>query len=294
MSAGGLLLGTLGVFVEEAHTDPLTAVWFRCAFGLLALLLWGAWRGRLRELRMPRRAAWLSVMAGLLMLLNWALFFAAIPRTSIALATVVFHVQPLWVLAFGMLWLGEPASRLRIAALGLALLGLSLATGLWSGHLARSDGMLLGIGCALGGSLSYAAVTIIAKQQRGVSSYALAAWQCGVGTLVLAAWPWFHGWPALPAWGWLAGLGMLHTALAYVLLFAGMQRLPASQIALLQFVYPLTAIVVDAVVYGRVFDVWQWAGVALMGSALWAARQRPAGESATPATAADARVPARG
>ena len=32
MVAGGLLLGTLGVFIEEAHQDPLTAVWFRCAF----------------------------------------------------------------------------------------------------------------------------------------------------------------------------------------------------------------------------------------------------------------------
>jgi len=294
MCAGGLLLGTLGVFVEEAHADPLTAVWFRCAFGLLALLLWSACRGRLAELRLPRRAALLSVVAGLLMLLNWALFFAAIPRTSIALATVVFHVQPLWVLAFGMLWLGERASRLRIAALLLALLGLSLATGLWSGHLARSETMLLGIGCALGGSLSYAAVTLIAKQQRGVSSLALATWQCGVGCAVLAAWPWLHGWPPLPAWGWLAGLGVLHTALAYVLLFAGMQRLPASQIALLQFVYPLAAIAVDAVVYGRVLDAGQWAGVALMGAALWAARQRPADGSATRAGAAGARAPARG
>ncbi|HNJ84680.1 MAG TPA: EamA family transporter, partial [Piscinibacter sp.] len=55
MSAGGALLGTLGVFVEEAGQAPLTAVWFRCAFGLLALLAWGAATRRLGELRLRGR-----------------------------------------------------------------------------------------------------------------------------------------------------------------------------------------------------------------------------------------------
>ena len=40
MVAGGLMLGTLGIFLEEAGQSPLTAVWFRCAFGLLALTAW--------------------------------------------------------------------------------------------------------------------------------------------------------------------------------------------------------------------------------------------------------------
>jgi hypothetical membrane protein len=36
--AGGVLLGTIGVFVEEAGQHPLVTVWSRCAFGALALL----------------------------------------------------------------------------------------------------------------------------------------------------------------------------------------------------------------------------------------------------------------
>src|SRR2546423_10948188 len=46
MVAGGTLLGTLGVFVEEADQSPLTPVFFRCAFGALALLGYGAASGR--------------------------------------------------------------------------------------------------------------------------------------------------------------------------------------------------------------------------------------------------------
>ena len=50
MVGGGLLLGTLGIFIEEAGQPALTAVWFRCFFGLLALTLWFAVSSRWSEL----------------------------------------------------------------------------------------------------------------------------------------------------------------------------------------------------------------------------------------------------
>lgn len=278
MTLGGLLLGTLGVFVEEAGQHPLTAVWFRCAFGLLALCLWCAWRRGWHELRLPRRSLAWAVAAGLLMVLNWALFFAAIQRTSIAVATVAFHVQPVWVMAYGVLVLGEAAPARRWVAIAAALGGLVLATGLAgtgaAGPVGHPD-FVWGVLLALGGSLSYAAVTVIAHRERQVSSLALAWWQCAVGTLVLLAWPVWHGWPAPGAsWGWLAGLGVVHTGLAYVVLYAGMQRLTPSRIAVLQFVYPVAAIVFDALVYGRWLSPVQLVGVGVMGAALWAARGR--------------------
>lgn len=110
--------------------------------------------------------------------------------------------------------------------------GLALATGLFegaggvgSGALQR-PGYLFGPALCLGGSLCYALVTPIAKQCRTVSSFAL-AW-----------WPVVHGWTAMgSAWAWLAGLGVVHTGLAYVVLCAGMARLSTQRIALLQFVY---------------------------------------------------------
>lgn len=277
MVGGGLLLGTLGVFVEEAGQHPLSTVWFRCAFGALALLLWGAASGRLGELRLRGRALAAAVAAGVLMIVNWALFFAAISRTSIGVATVVFHVQPLWVLALGAWWLHEKVSKRQAAAAVVALLGLALATGLFEGDAvagAWGPAYLLGLAMCLGGSFSYACVTLIAKAAPGVGSFALAWWQCLVGTLLLAWWPLVHGWPdAAAAWGWLAGLGVLHTGLAYVVLYAGMARLPTSRIAMLQFVYPGAAVLMDWLVYGRALSAWQLAGVAVMGLALASTRR---------------------
>ncbi len=282
MVTGGLLLGTIGVFVEEAAQHPLTAVWFRCAFGGAALLLWGAGSGRLGELRLRGKGLAAALAAGVLMITNWALFFAAIERTSIAVATVVFHVQPLWVIALGAWWLRERVTRAQLGAALLALAGLTLATGLLDGaHGAAADGTALtggyahGLLMCLGGSLSYAVVTLIAKLARGTSSFALAWWQCAVGTVALACWPWVHGWPAWgTSWAWLAGLGVIHTGLAYVVLYAGMARLSTARIALLQFAYPAAAVVVDWLVYGRALSAVQGVGVALMAVALLGVRSR--------------------
>jgi drug/metabolite transporter (DMT)-like permease len=285
MVAGGLLLGTIGVFVEEAAQHPLTTVWFRCAFGGAALLLWGAASGRLHELRLRGRALVAALAAGALMIANWALFFAAIERTSIAVATVVFHVQPLWVIALGAWWLRETVTRWQLGAALLALAGLTLATGLVDGAAHRaasgdasSSGYTIGLLMCLGGSLSYAAVTLIARWAKDrTTSFALASWQCAVGTVALAWWPALHGWPAWgSSWAWLAGLGVIHTGLAYVVLYAGMARLSTSRIALLQFVYPAAAVVIDWLVYGRALSAVQLIGVSLMAVALLGVRQHKA------------------
>jgi drug/metabolite transporter (DMT)-like permease len=101
--------------------------------------------------------------------------------------------------------------------------------------------------------------------------------------LVLAWVPLVYGLPTqASAWAWLAGLGVLHTGLAYAVVFAGMARLALGKIAVLQFVYPLTAVLVDWAVYGRTLQPLQLAGVAIMALALWTIR-RPGAATLTPA-----------
>ena len=292
VASSGLVLGTIGIFLQQAGQHPLTAVFFRCVFGALALLAFAGTFGRLAELRPSRRALAVAALTGLLVTVMWAAFFAAIQWTSIALATVVFHLQPIWVLLAGVLLWGERLTLGRSLAVVAALVGLTMATGLTTGLITASaagqtnpalggEHFLLGIACAALGSVCYAAVSLIAKQQRSATSLGLTFWQCLVGSVLLAWWPWLHDLPAQAllwhwaVWAWLAGLGVFHTGLAYALMYAGMQRLEAGRIAVLQFVYPISAIVLDWAVYGRNLSATQWAGVGLMGTALWFASRAP-------------------
>lgn len=279
MVGAGVVLGTVGIFVEEAGQDPAATVWFRCMFGLGALLAWGAATRRLHEITGLRGRELAAVIgAGVLMIASWGLFFAAIPLCSIAVSTVVFHLQPFWLLTMGAFFLRERVTRAQWAVAGVALTGLALASGVLdqdAASWAERNGYAVGLGLSLAGSVLYAGAGLIAKSEaQRVGSFALSTGQCAVGALAQSAWPLVHGLPDWGrAWGWLAGLGVLHTGLAYVLLYAGMARLATGRIAVLQFVYPATAVLLDWAVYGRALSPLQMMGVVLMGAALWTLRR---------------------
>ncbi|SAK96566.1 integral membrane protein [Caballeronia hypogeia] len=268
---GCALLGTIGVFLHEANTDPLTATWFRCAFGLLGMTAWVSARGHARSLRLTRATATWVLAASTLMVLSWALFFSAVERVSTGVAIVLFHVQPMWVLVLGALWLKEPIGKQRFGAVLVAMTGLALATGIVE-H--ASSGALdpaywLGVAACLAGSLCMACVTIVARRLHALPAGVLAWWQCALGTLALLVWPMQHGWPAWGmSWAWLAGLGLIHTGLAYTLMYVGMARLATGRVAVLQFVYPAVAIVIDWLVFGQRLSTLQLAGIALMSVAI--------------------------
>jgi len=278
---GSGLLGTIGIFVAHAHTDPLTLTWFRCAFGWLGLTLWMGLRRQGHTLRLSRRTSILVISAGSLMVAAWALFFVALQQIPTGMAVVLFHVQPLWLLLLGVCWLKERVGVRRILAVLIALLGLVLATGLLSSvqEVAISSERWLGIAACLLGALCTASVTLIAKRLAHLPSGVIVWWQCAIGTLVLCLWPASHGWPAWGAsWGWLMGLGLLHTAVAYTLLYAGMATLATSRIALLQFVYPAVAVAIDWLYFRQTLDLLQWSGIVLICAAIWAS-ERPASRS---------------
>lgn len=278
---GSACLGTIGVFVHQAAVDPLTATWFRCAFGWLGLSAWIRLRGPWRMLRPDRADALRVLAASALMVLAWWLFFFAIARTSTGVAVVLFHLQPMWVLLLGRWWLREPVGRRRLVWVGIAMLGLMLATGVLEPILAnqapdhRPPGYLLGIAACLVGAACTAGVTLLAKDLRRMPSGGLAWWQCALGTLVLWVWPVQQGWPPWgAAWAWLAGLGWIHTAVAYTLLYAGMTRMTSGRIAVWQFAYPAVAILIDGLYFDQRLGLVQWVGMVLMVVAIVAAERR--------------------
>ncbi|WP_454873928.1 DMT family transporter [Paraburkholderia xenovorans] len=266
LASGGLLMGTLGIFVEEAQLGALVLVFFRCLFGFLSLAAYCAWKGFFTHAHFTRRTVTLALITGVLMVTQWVGFFDAIHRTSIAVATVVFHVQPFWVVLIGAALFNERLGMDRLGWIAAAFVGLVLASGVavtqnWQGHASY----LIGVGEALVGSVLYASVTLIAKGLGNLRPHLLTLTQCAVGVVCLpfiAPLTAAHIGPM--QWFWLVGMGVLHTGLSYVLIYGALPKLSTPVIAVLLFVYPLTAIVVDAVVYGRTLSMPQFAGMVLI------------------------------
>ncbi|RUU51230.1 DMT family transporter [Mesorhizobium sp. M2C.T.Ca.TU.002.02.1.1] len=261
------IAGTVGAFVTESGQHPVTVVFWRCVFGSLFLAAWCLLRGYLPDRTLsPSRLA-LATLGGVCMVLSWTAFFAGFAMTSIATTTIVYHVQPFFVVLIGVVFLKERVSLDQLLWMLGAFVGVALASGLVVAHGHTDAKWALGIALTLGAALLYAVATILAKglgQQRAEITVLC---QTLVGVVLLAPFA-DIGHPIPPAsWGWLAGIGVLHTGIAYVLMNSAFPRLTTPVIGILTFIYPVVAIVIDWALYGHPLGPAQAAGMALIALA---------------------------
>jgi drug/metabolite transporter (DMT)-like permease len=261
MVAAMVMSGTIGAFVVASGQTPLTVVLFRCLLGGAALLAWLAWRGEFKP--MPRRDFLWLLAGGAALLLNWLCLFSAYALSSISVATIVFHMQPFFLVLFAALQ-GEAPTRAKLPWLVVAFAGVALTTGLEGG-----GNILLGVGLALMGALLYAVATLITRKLKGYAPAQVAGLQLAIGGVVLAPFAEI----ALAdfsstVWLCLTVIGLVHTGVMYNLMYAAFQRLRADVIATLAFIYPAVAVVVDVVVFDTRPGAWQAAGMAMILAAV--------------------------
>ena len=270
MLAAMALSGTIGLLVVESGQSPQVVVFFRCLIGGAGLLAWLAWTRGWRPLS-RRDLGWL-LLGGAALVLNWLCLFSAYRSISISVATVVYHTQPFMLVALAALFQGERIAAGKLPWLVVAMAGVVLSSGLdWSGG---APPAWQGIALAGSAAALYAVVTLATQRLKHLPSAQIAAVQMGVGVLMLAplALPLEAplGWQGLAAIG---TLGLVHTAFMYTLMYAAFQRLTSASIAMLSFVYPAVALLVDLAWYHAVPRPLQWLGMGLIVLAVLAHRR---------------------
>ncbi|HGM7057641.1 TPA: DMT family transporter [Serratia marcescens] len=260
--------GTVGWPVLVLGQPPATVVFWRCAFGALAMLATCAALGQLKQGAINRRQLAFAILGGIALVLNWTLLFAAYQHASIAIATVTYHVQPFMLVALGALLFGEKLTADRLGWLLLAFAGMVLiVAGRQNGG--SGDGYLLGVALALGAALMYAIAAAIVKQLAALPPQLIVLIQLTVGALALAPFAGLATPPAAPLdWLLLATLGLVHTGLMSTLLYGAIQKIPTALVGALSFIYPVVAIVVDWAVFGHRLSLLQLLGtLAILGAA---------------------------
>lgn len=266
------LSGTIGLLVVESGLPALWVVWLRCLLGGLGLAVWVLCA---RQWVAPTRREWGWLgLGGVALVCNWIALFSAYGYSSIAVATVVYHVQPFVLLVLAALFLGQALPLRRLHWLGLALLGVALSSGLEGSQTASTTWP--GVALALLAASLYAVATLLTQRLQRIPAAQIAMLQMGLGALVLAGPVWLWGGaPVFNARAWTAVLvlGLVHTACMYTLMYAAFQRLPAQAIAGLSFIYPAMALLVDLLWFGSRPATAQWLGMALILGAVWGWRR---------------------
>jgi drug/metabolite transporter (DMT)-like permease len=144
--AGAMAMGISPVFVRFAEVGPFTSAFWRVGLALPALWLWAALEPPVRPGR-PSASARVSVIfAGLLFAGDLTFWHLAIMNTSIANATFLATLAPVWVVLGSGLFLGESVAKGVLVGLALCLIGAAALIGdTWSVKPGQLDGDLYGI-----------------------------------------------------------------------------------------------------------------------------------------------------
>lgn len=270
MIAAMVLSGTLGYFVFESGQSAWNVVFFRCVFGALSLALYCWARGLFAQSYFNRRTFALTLVGGAALVCNWVLLFSSFEYASISIATAVYHTQPFFLILFGVLFLGDRPGPEKLVWFLVAFVGLLCVIEIDTSGATFSTAYAFGLMLALGAAVLYAVATLVAKQLKGIPPHLLALTQVTLGIFILLP---FADFSAVPLWGphwiYLVALGVIHTCIMYILMYSAFQKLPTPAIAVLGFVYPAVAIIVDYVFYDQNLHPVQFLGIGLimLGSA---------------------------
>ena len=260
--------------VALADLQPQTVVFCRVAFAALALnvVLVIARRPLFR-----RGAPWRSfaAMGALNNLVPFGLIFWGQTQISSGLASILNATTPLFSLLVAHFMARD--ERIGVLKLGALLLGLGGVGVLMGPRAIATAPDIAGQLACLGAALSYAFAGVYGRRfgRMGVAPLDAAAGQVTASTMLIPPImlmvdrPWEL--PALPSfstWSALAGLALLSTALAYVLYFRILAAAGPTNLLLVTFLIPVTAIGLGALVLGERLEPQQFAGMLLIGLAL--------------------------
>ncbi|WP_062463517.1 DMT family transporter [Demequina soli] len=262
---GGVLGTLLG---DHAGLHAFSIAMWRMLVAGGALLAYLAARGGLRMLRGAalRRAA----VTGLLTALFEALFFSAIGASSVGLATLIgIGSAPVCVAAWDWATTRRRPPAATLGALVLALAGLTLLLG---GSADTGADGLVGALLALGAGASFAAISVVNRAPvAGLGPVELTAFAFAIGGLALVPAALAAGIGAatdLYGWAITLGMGIVVTALAYVLYLGGLRTVPPFVATIVSLLEPLVAAVTAAFVFGEDLGWVGVAGGAVLGCAV--------------------------
>lgn len=267
---------------------PLTLVLLRV--GLAAVILWAVIPAA--GVAMPRdRASWLAFSG--MGLLNNVVPFGLIVwgQTHIAsgLASILNATTPLFtVIVAHLLTADEKMTRGRLAGVVAGLAGVAVMIG--PAALAGLGLDVAAQGACLAAALSYAFAGVFGRRFRrmGIAPLATATGQVTASTIMLIPLvalvdqPWTLAAPPAIAWAAIVGLAALSTALAYAIYFRLLATAGATNLLLVTFLLPVSAILLGWLVLGERLDAGHFAGMALIGAGLVAIDGRLAARLRSP------------
>ncbi len=256
-----------------AELPPFTVVLGRVGLAAVILNMWLM----LRRDPMPASPQlWASFTA--MGLLNNVIPFSLIvfgeTRISSGVASILNATTPMFtVVVAHMLTANEKLTRGKLAGVMIGFAGVAVLVGPRAlAGLGREN--VVGEAACLMAALAYAFAGIYGRRFKGISPIKVATGQITASTLVLLPvvalvdHPWTLPPPSAAVWGALIGIALLCTVVAYILYFRILAAAGATNLLLVTFLLPISAILLGTPVLGETIGAREFFGMALIGGGL--------------------------
>jgi drug/metabolite transporter (DMT)-like permease len=256
-------LAIIGRYAYAAGMDVLTLLFLRFSLsaGVMVILL------AARREQLPRGMTLLQLVAmGAIGYVGQAFsYFTAIKYASAGLVALLLYLYPVFVMILSAVFLHEAITRWKLAALGLALVGLALTVG-------PAGGQWLGVMWALLASVIYSLYIMVAnrvvKEGSAIQSSTVILAAAGVvsGLLMVSTGP--HLPTTGAGWAAVAAIVLVATVIPIVTFLAGLQRIGPTNAAMLSVLEPLVTVLLAALLLGETLRLMTLLGGGLILAAV--------------------------
>jgi len=238
------IFGSVGIFVHEIALPSAVIASIRAVVGTAFLAIILGFYTQRSNLSMVKKNIVPIIVSGAALAFNWIFLFKAYQTTTIPVATVCYNLAPIFVLIISPILLRERLTLVSVACTLGALAGAILISGIAGGEGLNRTGVTYAIIAAV----FYAVVMITNKKISGISSLDNAFYQMAVASVVSIIYSVLTVDMSTVSFGGNIGwmllvLGILHTAIAYALVFSASKRMTAQSWGILSYLEPATAIV---------------------------------------------------
>jgi drug/metabolite transporter (DMT)-like permease len=249
-TAFALMITLVRQLTDGLH--PLQVVFFRTAFGLLAMLPWLLRQG-VGVLRTGRlRLHLLRALIGMFAMVGWFTTLALMP---LAEATALSFTAPIFTSVLAVLILGEVMRLRRWSATAIGFLGALIIVR--PGIAAINPVALLAIGTAAIWASSTILVKIMARTESAGAITTYMVLLTTPMTLIAALFVWRN--PSLAQLGWAALLGAAGSV-GHICMSRALATADATLVAPLDYLrLPIVALIAF-IAFGEVPGVWVWLG----------------------------------
>lgn len=241
---GGAAIGGSPIFVRLSEVGPMATGFWRVALAFFPIYIFSLIKGGPTG---PKPETWadrgLLILPGVILAVDLITWHLSITITSVANATLLANLAPVFVTIIGVLFMGAAVTRVFVVGLVLAIAGVVILKG---GPAALGQGDLRGDGGAVLAAVAYALyILAIGRLRTRFDTVRIMLWSTASAAVCLFPFGFFVEGHLLPttAYGWamVFGLAFISHASGQVAITYALAYLPAAFSSLTLLLQPVVA-----------------------------------------------------